>query len=617
MLLTRLEAQGFRSLKQVQIDFDRLTLLIGGNDTGKSSILDLLDIVLGDKSLDADDFHRPPGGDESVDTIEAILEFRLDPERDEEALQYALDDVLQIRKVYTLDWEETYYWAEYPEDEQLRRDDFEKGLTAAGQEDLIRAFDPSALDDLRNKQERAEWLREYAQNAPQTRGWKEAPRRGWGDFLPRFFRYSTMVYDDPGSYVFNTLQLIFESVLYEDEENRRLTSGLREVRNEAEAAINEKTGELLSYLQKYDDRVQRISYVPTIDFSRGLRPGQFQIDYGRGFHYLSKIGDGTKRRMFIATLDWERDITLEQAAQDAGLPPVIRGYDEPDTNLDYEAQRTMCRAISSIVQEEKTRTQAVLCTHSPPMINRVPAQHIRLLRLCDGCTQAEQLETGDDPEVEAFLRESARELGITNTLMFYERCFVLIEGETEENALPILYRKIYGHSLLEDGIQPINVKGNGAVKEFLRLLSSNRQELTIVFVDSDAQNTAEAELTEETLRSAGFGDDFIAERLLYIGDREFEDAFSNEIIARCLQKKWPKPEGEWVPGDIEPLREQDKKFSDALWEDLVCQYTSEALRSSWSKPVFAKELARCCNEVEIPEAIRHLLKLARTVARSD
>jgi predicted ATP-dependent endonuclease of OLD family len=189
MLLTKLKARGFRSLKHVEVSFDQLTLLIGGNDTGKSSILDLLDIVLNDETLDADDFHHPPGEDEPVDTIEVILEFRLDPERDEEALQYALGDVLKIRKVYTLDGEETYYLAEYPADKRLREDDFEGDLLAEEQKDLIRAFDPSALDDLSNKQRRAEWLREYAQNAPQTQGWKEAPKRGWGGFLPRFYRY--------------------------------------------------------------------------------------------------------------------------------------------------------------------------------------------------------------------------------------------------------------------------------------------------------------------------------------------------------------------------------------------------------------------------------------------
>jgi hypothetical protein len=426
-----------------------------------------------------------------------------------------------------------------------------------------------------------------------------------------------MDYEDPGNMILNTLRQVFNSVVYEDEDNQQLIAGLKQVRDKAKVAINRKVAELTSYIRKYNDRVQDISYDPIIDFSRGLRPGEFLIDDGRGLHYLSKTGDGTKRRMFIATLDWDRKVTLEQADQDAVLPAVIRGYDEPDTNLDYEAQRAMCRAISSIVQEEKARTQAILCTHSPPMINRVPAQHIRILSLCDGCTQIEQLETEGDPEVEAFLRESARELGITNTLMFYERCFVLVEGETEENALPILYRKTYGHSLLEDGIRPINVRGNGAVKEFLRLLSRNRQGLTIVFVDSDAQDTDEADLTEEALRSAGFDDDFIDEHLLYVGDREFEDAFSDEIIARCLQEKWPKSEGKWTSADIEPLRGQDKKFSAALWEDLVCQYSREPLRSSWRKPDFGRELARCCDKHEIPEAIHGLFEIARTIAKCE
>lgn len=613
MLLTRLEAKGFRSLRQVEIDFDQLTLLIGGNDTGKSSTLDLLDIVLGNGSIDANDFHCPPGESEAVDSVEVVLEFHLDPRRDEEALQYVLDGALKIRKVYTEDEEKTYYWTEYPQDERLRRDDFHRSLTAGEQEDLIGEFDSEAVDELSNKGERAEWLHEYAKNAPQTRGWKETPQR-WGDFLPRFFRYSAMEYDNPSSYISNTLQLVFESILYEGDEDRKLISSLIEVRNKAETAMNRKVGELHSYLRKYDDRVQDISYEPTIDFSRGLRTGEFQINYGRGFHYFSKMGDGTKRKMFIATLDWDRDVTLEQAAQGSALPAVIRGYDEPDTNLDYEAQRTMCRAISSIVEEEKTRTQAILCTHSPPMINRVPAQNVRLLSLRDGCTEVEQLETGDDPEVEDFLRESAKELGITNTVMFYERCFVLIEGETEWNALPILYRKIYSNSLLEDGIRLIDVKGNGAVKEFLKLLSRNRQQLTIIFVDSDTKNTNEAKLTEATLLSAGFDDDFIEKRLLYIGNQEFEDAFPSKAIARCLQQDWSKPEGEWIPEDIEPIRKQDKKFSDAIWEDLVCQHTEGKLRSTWCKPVFGRELARCCKNSEIPEKVCNLFELARRVA---
>jgi len=347
MHLTKLEVRGFRSLERVEVNFDQLTMLIGGNDTGKSSILDLLDIVLNNQKPDNDDFHCPPG-EQACGIIEAILEFRLDADRDAAAQEYAVDDSLRIRKVYTPTSAETFYWGEHPADKRLTQD-FEK-ISAEDQKELIKEFDPQALDDLTNKTQRAAWLREYAATAPQTREWIPAPSR-WGSFLPRFERYSTMDYNAPENMILKTLRQVYEGVVYEENEQDGIVvhqpiRPLREIQAEVEARIHSKVRELLEYIKRYNDRVRDISFDPIIDFSGGLRAGQFQIDDGRGPIYLAKTGDGTKRCMFIATLDWDREVTLEQAAEDSALPPIIRGYDEPDTNLDYEAQRTMYRAIS-------------------------------------------------------------------------------------------------------------------------------------------------------------------------------------------------------------------------------------------------------------------------------
>jgi hypothetical protein len=243
----------------------------------------------------------------------------------------------------------------------------------------------------------------------------------------------------------------------------------------------------------------------------------------------------------------------------------------------------------------------------------VPAQHIRRLSLDEnGCTKVEQLETGGDKAVEDFLRQLARELGITNTLMFYERCFILVEGETEENALPILYRKLYDHSPLEDGIRLINVKSNGAAKEFLKLLKRNRKELTIVFLDSDTEESDLAVLIEEVFQDEDAEDNFVESHLLYVGEQELEDAFSDEVIIRSLQAGWPKKEGEWIPADITPLRENDGKFSAAL-KKLVWENTEED-SEKWSKPIFGKALARNCNIDEIPDEISDLFKRARKIS---
>jgi putative ATP-dependent endonuclease of the OLD family len=57
MRLEHLHVAGFRSLKDTEIDFDDLTLLIGPNDSGKSSVLDAVDILLTGRPPDPSDYH--------------------------------------------------------------------------------------------------------------------------------------------------------------------------------------------------------------------------------------------------------------------------------------------------------------------------------------------------------------------------------------------------------------------------------------------------------------------------------------------------------------------------------------------------------------------------------
>jgi putative ATP-dependent endonuclease of OLD family len=614
MRLVRLTSSGFRSLREIELSFEALTVLIGENDTGKSSVLDLLNILLGGGKPDDNDFYRDESG-HCTEEIEADLEFSCTAQ-DERAWVYAIDGKLRVRRRYTQTTSESLYWGQRPVDGRLGQD-FEK-LKAAEQTELIRAYDEAVLLRATNAASRVQWLREYAQSAPQVGGWIPAPSR-WGEFLPRFERYSTMDYSSPDNMILKSLRQVYEQVVYEEVEGdggtaRRPIESLRLLEAEVNRRVQEKVSELLDYMRRYNRRVREIRFEPVIDFAGGLRSGAFQLDDGRGLRYLAKTGDGTKRRMFIAAMDWDREVAAGQAAQGASLPDIIRGYDEPDTNLHYEAQRRMYQAIAEVTSADHSRIQAIVCTHSLTMVDRAPAQSIRLLRLGeDGCTQVEKLETDGDPEVEHFLCELAREIGITNTLIFYERCFILIEGETEENALPLLYKRIYGRSLLEDGIRIINVRGNGAIKEFLKLLRVNRQQLTIVFADRDCQNDKALRLTERMLKEVGFAEDFVNSRLVFVGAQEFEDAFADDDIAQCLQRRWPRLDRAWQPSDIAGLR-ASSKMSESLASQ-IWQYCS-AEGERWSKPVFGKHLAECCDDQRIPQEIRILFEQARKIAET-
>ncbi|MEI9477588.1 MAG: AAA family ATPase [Deltaproteobacteria bacterium] len=654
MQISRLKVQGFRSLHTepaavplgsaantsfesspgVQFTFDPLTVLIGPNDCGKSSLLDILELVLSDGQPDAEDFHRPlpslvhnegvPSSN-AVDWIEVTIEFKMHPTRDALASQFTLNGTVTYRVVLTAYSAEKYYLSQLPHDRRLRQD-FAK-MKAPDQVAFIQELDPLALASLSNIPERAEWLALYAAKAPAVIDWQPVPK-GFNSILPRFERYSAMDYGDPASLVLKTLRQVYESVIFEEVEQggavtRRPIEPLRTIHGQVEQRINQEVQQLLDYIKRYNQRILSISYDPTIDFSGGLRAGQFQIDDGHGLRYLSKVGDGTKRRMFIAVVDWDREVTLSQTTEQSQLPSIIRGYDEPDTNLDYSAQRRMYLSISEIVGAPSSRVQAVVCTHSPRLVDQAPARSIRLLAWQDGRTNVSSLRTDDDPEIERFLSSFAREIGLTNTLMFYERCFVLVEGRTEENALPLLYRTQYQHSLLEDGIRIINVESNGAIREFLRLMSKNRQDLTLVLADLDTEKAQKGpKLTRQILDESQFSEDFVRTHLhlipgKIIGDNgtEFEAAFPDQLIARALQIGWPKREGEWVADDVARLRATPNcKFSDRL-KSAVWQQSQESFMP-WSKPAFGSILGRECILAEMPQEIVDLFNHARVIAEA-
>jgi len=615
MKLRKLQLEGFRPFyQQIEVDFDQLTMLIGNNDSGKSSLLDIIDIALtANGRPDENDFYTSVIG-ENAEKIVVTLHFEIDPE-DEDALQFAIGQSVVYRATYTRDNVTKEYLTKVPKDAELRG---KFPTLATDQKTIIEKYDPDALATATNAALRVEWFENFIESVEKEEGWIETPA-DFQKILPRIQRFGSMDYNSPENLINRTVKQVFETVLYEEladgeEGERELRKSLQEIEEEAELKINEKVAELEDYIQRYAPSVTKISYKPQIDFSRGFQSGDFKLDEGKGEHYLNKSGDGTKRKIFMATTDWDRDVTLAIQAEGGSLPDIIRAYDEPDTNLDYSAQRQLFKSISDISTSENSNIQSVISTHSPRMIDRAPAKSIRMLNEKNDVIIVEQLETGNDEAIEAFLSDVARDLGITNALMFYENCFIFVEGDTEENALPLFYRRIYGHSMLEDGINIINVKGKSSFKEFLRLISRNRQELAVFFMDQDCADTHDDQMTDQVLRESGFSEEFCGERMMLVGRQEFEDLFELRVYTRVFNNKWPKDEGggEWSDDDFASL-DPENKFSRELRK--IMNENCGECGDKWSKPELGYTLGTECTENEIPQEIKDLFTLAREIAK--
>jgi predicted ATP-dependent endonuclease of OLD family len=244
-------------------------------------------------------------------------------------------------------------------------------------------------------------------------------------------------------------------------------------------------------------------------------------------------------------------------------------------------------ALQSLSEQEEVKIQPLVCTHSISMIDRAPPRIINHVVIKEGVSHVEHLTGDDDQDIKNYLDKISEISGISNSSIFFERCFLIVEGETEESILPLLYKKVTNKSLPEDGVVLTNLETNNTWKSYLKLLSKNKRKATVIFLDSDIQTNSRNRITPHALIELGFDNDFYDNNVILVGTKEFEDIFSNEQICTCLNSHYPKVDGEsWVVGDIQALRSQ-QKFSKALLDMVgTYQYDHGIRDRDFKKPEF-------------------------------
>jgi predicted ATP-dependent endonuclease of OLD family len=283
---------------------------------------------------------------------------------------------------------------------------------------------------------------------------------------------------------------------------------------------------------------------------------------------------------------------------------LLWGFDEPDTHLHYEAQYELLAQLKRLTEGPM---QILICTHSIPIIDRLPATAVRQM-VPQPDTQLTSIEylTSSDEDVASFLESVGHGVGFSNSLLFYERCFIIVEGPTEEKALPILYRKVHGRSLIEDGIRLFAAESCSAVVGLARLLHLQRKNV-VILLDADAQTSVAGSVAR--LGAVGYD---VETRIVYVGNSEFEDAFSDECLLDCINQHYPRSDGrEWLVGDIAPYRSNSGgKFSHDFLEVSV----GREARKHVAKPEFGRKLAEGVDPALVPQAICQVFDLARADA---
>ena len=118
------------------------------------------------------------------------------------------------------------------------------------------------------------------------------------------------------------------------------------------------------------------------------------------------------------------------------------------------------------------------------------------------------------------------------------------------------------------------------------------------------------------MRNVGYKewiDTFFSEKIILIGDKEFEDSFSNNFIFKVLNKYRPKNNSlEWTSEEIEQLRTKPK-FSDEIIKAVADNCPPNYL----NKPELGRYFAEECTVADIPEKVNKLFIEVRTIIGVD
>lgn len=597
MRLESFGVRGFKSLADVSaVPVRQPTIVTGENDGGKSSALEALAFLLGERIPALEDYTRKQDAQGAavfrhVEEIVVSGEFSLsDTEREE----LHLPETVSLRRKVVAGTGKPVLevLVEAPKDEDLRGID---NMNMASLKALAAKYH---VEPEGNKTVLATWrepLRELAASAPQVPAWIPASK-DVVDRLPGFLLFSSREEPDPEVQIRTVLQAEYKRLLSDPD----FIKPVRDLEGQIQERLQDEAKKLCAHILDRIPELESVTAIPSVSFREAFN--SVQLRAGAEGVGLPQAGAGRQRRISLAVWEW---IAMPREEGDNGPLDLVVAYDEPDTHLDYERQRNMMKLIHTQCKVKGVRM--IVATHSLNLIDGVDiADVVQFRRDEGGRTRVEILEDESHDGVDRYLSQIARAMGLRTSVMLHERCFLAVEGPTEQQTFPLLFRLATGRPFQSAGIALICGDGNDGALQVVKFLIKHRRTVTFI-VDTDSKTDRRKIFREDKLHASGVR----KEQIHFVGDKELEDLYSDAQWVGTANAEWPRTDGRlWVEQDISDCRAKGK-FSGSLLS--LFKLSSESGPQS-KQEMNIKLVLRLKDAAEIPEQLRMAFRTIETLA---
>ena len=405
MKLKRLRLRNFRCFKEeISIDFEDITALVGKNDSGKSTLMDALDIFLNDVDPDKDDASKNgTPGDLSIiceftDLPDEVILDDANPTKLSTEFLLNTEERLEIHKFYSGELQK-------PKCKSIQAHaihptiDGAKNLLQLKNSDLKKRaqeldIDLEGVDQRVNAQIRAR-IRDHFDNLNRAPSMiplnEDNAKKIWTElrkYLPAF--------------------ALFKSDRTSTDQDPEAQDPLKAAVKEA---IKSKEVELAAITDYVRSEVQKIANL-TLEKLREMDPtlamqlnptftpppkwdSLFKASITSDDDIpINKRGSGVRR---LILLNFFR-AKAEQLAKETGHATVIYAIEEPETCQHPNNQRMLLRALSDLSSD----AQVIVSTHTPMLARSLPDSSLRYIHILDD--KGREIMTGGPETNKIFVR---------------------------------------------------------------------------------------------------------------------------------------------------------------------------------------------------------------------
>ena len=197
--------------------------------------------------------------------------------------------------------------------------------------------------------------------------------------------------------------------------------------------------------------------------------------------------EGTKKTVVILSLVTVIEMLMKlHRMKDLPLHLVI-GAEEPETHLHPNAQRSLINQLKS------QSNQLLVTTHSPYITSVAEPDEFRAMEYKNGRLQIRWLpQRIDDSDIRTIKRLIMRFRGE----VLFARGLIFVEGLTEEQLVRGMFQAYFGHDPSELGINIIGVDGKNYTAFLMMALSLRKPCCIVSDNDGDAQYTVMKQIRE-------------------------------------------------------------------------------------------------------------------------